>query len=73
MVGEAVRDGVSVIVGVEVSVNVAVKEGVKVEVGSGVSVQTEAVEVRTSAVCVACCSGEGAQADKKNMLSKINR
>ena len=73
IVGVSVTVEVNVIVGVFVSVNVGVKDGVGVNVGTGVSVQEAAVPVSTVEVCVACCSGEGAQAERHNRINKIIR
>jgi hypothetical protein len=63
MVGEGVREGVNVSVGISVKVGVNVFVGVNVNVEVGVFVQVSAVAVRAVATKVACCSGEGAQAD----------
>ena len=73
MVGVSVTVEVNVIVDVLVSVNVGVRDGVEVNVGTGVSVQDEAMPVSAVAVCVACCSGEGAQAERHNSTNKIIR
>jgi hypothetical protein len=64
MVGVKVMVGVSVSVGVSVNVGVSVSVGVKVNVGVGVSVHESAVAVSAVETSVACCSGEGAQAER---------
>jgi hypothetical protein len=75
IVGDSVIEGVKVIVGVKVPVTVGVKvcEGTLVAVGTGVSVHISAVAVSTIAVCVACCSGEGAHAEKSMTASRKAR
>ena len=75
IVGDNVMEGVKVIVGVKVSVIVGVKvcEGTLVAVGAGVSVHISAVAVSAVAVCVACCSGEGAHAEMNSTTSSKAR
>jgi hypothetical protein len=71
-VAVGVTVNVAVIVGVSVKVGVSVLVGVKLNVGTGVAVHEAAVAVMDVAVCVACCSGDGAQAVAKDKTSAIN-
>jgi tetrahydrodipicolinate N-succinyltransferase len=71
IVGVKVMVGVGVMLGVDVGVDV----GVKVKVGVKVRVHMAAVAVLAVAVMVACCSGEGPQAEtaKRRAMPAIQR